>query len=449
MFDRKNLPFRQKEDNGMKKLLGRFVVLLGVMVLAFLNVVQAVAAEPVELRMTWWGSQTRHDQTIKVIELFQKQYPDIKIVYEFSGWGDYWTKLAPQVAGGNLPDLMQQDYAKIAEWVSKDLLLPLDDYAKSKVLDFTNVTDAMLEGGKVNGKLYGVNLGNNSQAWILDVDAFNKVGIPLPPQKWTWEDFEKISVELYKKTGLWSMGHGLADIQLWKSLYLGYGQWSYSDDGKSLGYTDDQPFINHLKMILRLQDAGAIPTREVELSEFGVNPGPETSSIVRGKSAMNYYWSNQLAAIWKAAGENRNFTLTHLPRPKDGCCSSNYFKPSMFFSITKNAKHPKEAALFINFFINSLEANQIMMAERGVPISTAVQEGLKPLLSKPQKEMFDFLARVQADHSPIRPPDPAAHTNIQDNVYNPEVIDPVLMRKITPEEGVATLRKMATELLSK
>jgi multiple sugar transport system substrate-binding protein len=437
------------EGSIMKRLFGCIVVLTVVSLILMLDVVTATAADQVELRMTWWGSQTRHDQTIKVIELFQKEYPNIKIVYEFSGWGDYWTKLAPQVAGGNLPDLMQHDYARIAEWVANDLLLPLDEYAEAGILDFTNVPDAMLEGGKVNGKLYGVNLGNNSQAWIIDVDAFKKAGIDLPPQKWTWDDFEKISLELHKKLGIWSIGHGLADIQLWKSLYLGYGQWSYSDDGKSLGYTDDQPFINHLKMILRLQDAGAIPTREVELSEFGDNPGPEGSSIVQGKSAMNYYWSNQISAIWKAAGENRNFTMTHLPRPKDGCCSSNYFKPSMFFSITKHAKHPKEAAMFINFFINSLEANQIMMAERGVPISTVVQEGLKPLLTRPQQEMFDFLARVQADHSPIRPPDPKAHADIQNNVYTPEVIDPVLMRKITPEEGVATLRKMATELLSK
>ena len=28
------------------------------------------AAEPITLRMAWWGSQTRHDRTIAVIELY-------------------------------------------------------------------------------------------------------------------------------------------------------------------------------------------------------------------------------------------------------------------------------------------------------------------------------------------------------------------------------------------
>ena len=87
--------------------------------------------EPVELRVAWWGSQTRHDRTIKVIELFQKKYPNIKVSYEFALWDDYWVKMNTQAAGNNLPDVMQQDYQKIAEWVSKGLLMPLDPYVDS------------------------------------------------------------------------------------------------------------------------------------------------------------------------------------------------------------------------------------------------------------------------------------------------------------------------------
>ena len=54
---------------------------------------------PVELRVAWWGSQDRHNRTIKAIELFQKKYPNIKVTYEFAGWGDYWTKMTTQAAG--------------------------------------------------------------------------------------------------------------------------------------------------------------------------------------------------------------------------------------------------------------------------------------------------------------------------------------------------------------
>ena len=263
----------------------------------------------------------------------------------------------------------------------------------------------MLAGGKIDGKLYGVNLGNNSQAFVIDVDAFKKAGIDLPPADWTWDDFEKICLELHEKLGIWGMGGGVADQQLWKSVYLGYGQWVYAKDGKSLGYTDDQYLINHMKMLRRLIDAGAYPPRDVELSEY-FNAGPEGSAIVKGKAAMVHFWSNQLTAIWSAAGQDRNFTMAHVPRPKDGCCSGNYIKPSMFFAITSQAKHPKEAAMFIDFFINSLDANKILMAERGVPVSSVIRKELKEMLDRPQREAFDFLERVQAYCSPLPPSDP-------------------------------------------
>jgi multiple sugar transport system substrate-binding protein len=342
---------------------------------------------------------------------------------------------------------MQHDYARMAEWVSKGLLLPLDEYVEAGILDFSNIADSAVASGRVDGKLYGLNLGNNSQAWILDVDAFEKAGIPLPAQNWTWEDFEKITLELHDKLGIWGMGGHLDDRQIWKSLYMGYGYLPFGPDNKSLGYEDDQPLIDHLKMILRLIEAEAIPSHEVWLSEYQTS-GPENSALVQGKAAMIYQWSNQITAVWTAAGEDRNLKMVHLPRPKDGCCPSNYFKPSMFFAITKDAKQPKEAAMFIDFFTNSLEANQILMAERGVPISSVVQEGLKASLTAPQQEMFDFLARVAEDNTPIHPPDPAKFSELANTVYNPELVEPVLMGEMTPEEGVAIFREMANELLS-
>src|SRR4029453_8654278 len=37
----------------------------------------AASGEPVALRFAWWGSQDRHDRTIKVIQLFQQRNPNV------------------------------------------------------------------------------------------------------------------------------------------------------------------------------------------------------------------------------------------------------------------------------------------------------------------------------------------------------------------------------------
>ena len=94
-------------------------------------------------------------------------------------------------------------------------------------------------------------------------------------------------------------------------------------------------------------------------------------------------------------------------------------KPSQFFSVTSQAKHPKEAAMFIDFLTNSIEANEVLLAERGVPISSKVQQALKPKLGQSQAEMFAYLDRVSKDVQPIPPPDPPGHTEIVKNVFNP------------------------------
>jgi multiple sugar transport system substrate-binding protein len=414
-----------------------------------LSPVAAQTAAPVELRVAWWGSQDRHNRTIKAIELFQKKYPNVKVTYEFAGWGDYWTKMTTQAAGRNLPDVMQQDYAYITEWSSRGLLAPLDDYVKAGTIDTRDVADAAIRGGVVNGKLVGVNLGSNSQCWLLDVDAFKKAGVELPPLNWTWADFEKTAQALHSKLGIWGMGTQAADNQIWGALYLSAGQWRYTADGTKIGYESDKPLVDHFNMLLRLQKAGALIPRADEMASHNQETSVELTPLVSKKAAMAYFWSNQVVAVWKAAGgDERNLVLHPLPRVSGGK-SANFMKPSQFFSVTSQAKHPKEAAMFIDFVTNSVEANEVLLAERGVPISSKVQKALVPKLGRSQAEMFAYLDRISKDVQPIPPPDPPGHTDIVKNVYNPQVLDPVLYGRLEPEKGAALLRQEANAILAK
>jgi multiple sugar transport system substrate-binding protein len=193
-----------------------------------------------------------------------------------------------------------------------------------------------------------------------------------------------------------------------------------------------------------LQDAKVIPTPE-ESAEF---TGPETSPIVTAQAAMQYQWSNQVVAVFAAAGDTRHFKLWPMPRP-DGAKSANYIKPSMFFSIPSTCDQPDAAAKFINYFSNDLKANEVLKAERGVPVSSAVRDDLKPNLDAVGAETFDFLERVAQDSSPIFPPNPPGYNDIRTNVYLPLFHDPILYGQISVEDGVKTLREQADEVLAK
>ena len=71
---------------------------------------------------------------------------------------------------------MQHDYARIEEWVANGLLMSLDGYMEDGTIDTMNIADSSLAGGMVDGLMYGINLGNNSEVFTLDTDAFAAAG---------------------------------------------------------------------------------------------------------------------------------------------------------------------------------------------------------------------------------------------------------------------------------
>jgi len=104
--------------------------------------------------------------------------------------------------------------------------------------------------------------------------------------------------------------------------------------------------------------------------------------------------------------------------------------------------------MFIDFITNDVEANKILLGERGVPISPKIQEAIKPLLTPAQTETLNYLARVEKDNSPLPPPDPAAQSKLNDNIFLPQLVDPVLLKQTSPEAAVSQFRKDAAALLA-
>lgn len=151
-------------------------------------------AQEKRLRLLWWGSQPRADRTNKVSQLYQTKNPGTSITGEFLGWGDYWPRLATQVAGRNAPDVIQMDYRYIVQYARRGALAPLESYMPAK-LNLDDFDKAQIEGGSVDGHLYGVSLGANSAATVLNTTAFKEAGVDLPTQATTWEEFARMRLQ--------------------------------------------------------------------------------------------------------------------------------------------------------------------------------------------------------------------------------------------------------------
>jgi len=410
-------------------------------------------AEGVTLKVMWWGSPSRDARTEAVLNLFHTLHPNISFVTEHyantQGTGtvfkDYWPTMNHYANNGQLPDIMQHDYAYIEEWKTRGLLRPLDDLTQDGSLDLSDVPTAMVDGGRVGGDLMGVSLGTNTQGVAIDADAVAAAGLQMPGDDWTWQDFKQLAMQLHAnlpaKFGAGGSFHGYTPG--WKAVTLSTGQWVFSADNKALGYTDDRPWTHHWHILRSLIEEGAAPT----LAQEPTGSNVEAMLIVSGAAVMDHLHSNQLVAMWTAAGASRNFKLLPLPRMPGGI-SPVYIKPSQYFSIPATSPHAKEAAMVIDFFTNSVDANLILGGERGVPIATKVLAAVKPTLSKQAAESFNLIERAAAYATKLPPNDPPAWTTILTTVFTPKVEKPIIAGTITPKDGVELFRTEASAILA-
>ena len=67
----------------------------------------AEAAEPVTLRFLWWGSDARHEATLRVIDDYMALHPNVKIEAMYGTDDGYYEKLTTMLASGTEPDIIQ------------------------------------------------------------------------------------------------------------------------------------------------------------------------------------------------------------------------------------------------------------------------------------------------------------------------------------------------------
>jgi len=391
-------------------------------------------AQSVRLRCFWWGNPDRDRRTRALLDAYSKGN-NIQIAAESLGWGDYWTKLATQVAGGNPPDLIQMDYRYLFEYARRDTLLALD-----RLLPLPDFSVNDRNGGKVDGKLYGVSLGSNSKAVVYDTDMLRKVGAT-PAADWTWEDFARIAAELSKLNP--GKAWGASDNSRWEQ---GFEQWLnsrgkalYTPEGR-VGFTADDAasWFDHWD---KLRKAGVVPPADVSASSNGKI---EDFELTRGLAAMSFANSNQLVAFQNL---NRNpLAIGTFPRHRGGT-SGHYVKPAMMMSVSSRSRAPEEAAKLINHMVSDPEGVKILGIERGVPCSAAARAVLLPEADALGKRQIEYMAQITRSAIPLPPPPPKGAGEIENLLRR--VADSVAFGRASVRDGAAQFHNESVSILAR
>lgn len=346
--------------------------------------------EQVEIRFAWWGSQGRHDRTLKALELFEQKYPHIKVVPEYSSWDGYWEKLSTQVAARNAPDVMQMSILYIKEYSEREVLGDMNPYVGTQ-LSIDNLNpDVVANQGTVGGKLTGIPAADNASILLINKEMFNQAGVELPAVDSTWDELFEKSRELKAALGDGMYGVFDASSSLEAFMYYLFSKEDTLYQGNELGYSDDN-FRAWLEMWEEARAEGLATAANVTAAALPLsNADPNKDALLKGQVAI--YGPTWVASF--PAYENvmtENVDMIAYPRVDR---TGSVLQTAMFFSTAAQSKHPEEAALLIDFLVNSEEAADVLETERGLPENKTIRAYLEPKYTERDKKMISMLEHV-------------------------------------------------------
>ncbi|MCI8287270.1 MAG: extracellular solute-binding protein [Lachnospiraceae bacterium] len=348
--------------------------------------------EPVTLRMAWWGSQTRHDITVEVIEMYEKEHPNVKIEYEFFSFDDYFNKLKTLQASDQVWDIFQLG-GNFPMYMDK--ICFMDEFIDSGIVDVSDIPEAYLQITQdIEGNQIGLSNGLNTYGIAYDVDMFNEAEVPLPTENWTWDDYADAAMKIMEKTGHYgSSGLSSSEFIAGCSTYIGQqgkvGEYGFFNlDLTGMGFEDPSMLEGYIQMRADLIKAGASPDAGAEMEITNI----ENDFLVTGEAGMTWVAVNQFPTIYDICkAEGRTLALAPLPRVTSDGPSGAVIQSSQMLCVSQDSEHKEEAAAFISWFQNSVECNQVLQGERGIPINNTVRDSLKANLTEGQQIMYDFV----------------------------------------------------------
>jgi multiple sugar transport system substrate-binding protein len=382
----------------------------------------------VELSFTWWGSDSRHEYTQEIIELFEAEHSNITVEPIFTDFDAYWDQLATSTAGGNAPDIITMEERFLKEYVVNGQLLDLNTVTDT--LDISNIDELALAAGRFDNGLYTIASGVNAFSVVADPQIFEDAGVAFPDDAtWTWQDYVDLAVQISESSGGEVFGaQAFGTNEAGFNVYARQrGEALYNPDG-TLGFSA-QTLADWWTISLEQTAQGGTPPADVTV-EVGAT-GPDQSLLATNAGAMGTWWTNQLGALSGAAG--RELVLLRQPGESEGVRPGMYFKPAMSYSISSQTDHPEEAALFVDFLLNSTGAAELMLNDRGLPANSQVREHIAPMLPDVEQQVADFMAEIGPElvDPPPPPPTGAGETvSIMQRLY-----EEVLFERVTPLEA--------------
>ncbi len=294
---------------------------------------------------------------------FSEANPQYTVEITQRGWDDYWTTLTTGFQSGTAPDVFTDHLSKYPEFVSNNVLLPLDDVIE---VDPDRYAEGLAELWVApDGMTYGLPKDWDTIALFYNKAMVEEAGLTEddmnsltwnPQDGGTYEEviarltvdangvrgdeegFDKNNVEVY---GLGLPGSGAGNGQTEWSYFTGALPWSHTNEnpwGTAYNY-DDPAFQEAVAWWKGLIDKGYMPTLE---STVGASLNDNFGA---GKSAINANGSWMIGSYTSYDGIDLGIAPT--PVGPSGQRASMF--NGLADSIVADTDNPEGAAAWVDF----------------------------------------------------------------------------------------------------
>lgn len=391
---------------------------------------------PVELRMTWWGGDARHEITNQALDLFEEKNEGITVIRDFGGFDGYLDKVTTQYAGGNSPDVIQLYNEVLVEFAERGQVYDLNLAVDAGIISLDSWPQDLIETSTVDGKLSALAFGLSTQGFIFDEVRSAELGVEIPADGYTWDDLANYSAEISAASG--GEIRGVLDHA---SFYQVFEVWAKQQGEEFLtpegiGFSE-QTLVDYWDYWAGLRASGAATTPDVA-SEFRSSP---TEAVVTGVATSSFLFVNQFGSV-----QDKTPNALALRRlPSEGGSPGQYLRTAMNLVVSSQSEDPEEAAKLVDFLLNDPEANAILGTDRGIPANGGVVGAATAIVSDSVAKAIVVIESVRASGSPAPVPAPVGSGTVN-NLFA-EFAEQVQFGRLSSQEAAAQfLVQAASEL---
>ena len=392
----------------------------------------------VTLRFSWWGSDSRHQSLLAVIEAYVKKNPNVKIEAEYQGFDGYYEKIMTTLSSNTAPDIIQLN----KEWLpdiqgAKHYLADLSTLP----VDLTTLKDRLLEiAGTYNGEpnLFPCTVGG--AVVYVNTDFAKQYGIDLT-KDYTWDEIKELGASIHAQDEDAYLMTADADMlsRLFIQPYLTQktGGPMIDEEAYAPAFTEEDA-LGAFQNVMELYETNT-------LEPFG------DAAVFAGQVDQNNKWINgKIGMVIDYTGSAPKYLnstestldVIAIPVIPDAKCSGVPYSGDRGYAINDNSAHKEEAAKFLDYLMNDPEAIALCKTNIGFCPTKQSDEILIEMgvVSEIQRKGVEISEKNSYTNNMI-----SGNTDLE--VIRKDLIQEVIYGDITPEEAAKSLMEQYQEVL--